>query len=91
MTRHVSLPDHEGATAAGFCAGSYLGVTTKPILTIMTAKDYSMIRTANKMKATQWDEVSIMADRADTDEAREILERRARYLYHCEEASAGCL
>lgn len=51
----------------------------------ITEKDRQLIKEAESLCCTQWDEAYDLAERADTETARERIKDIARYLYHYEE------
>lgn len=57
----------------------------------MTEKDKKIIDEANRIGYTDWGQVLDLAEKADTEEAREELRRIAIAKHHKEEASAGLL
>lgn len=56
---------------------------------VLTEKDKELIRKAERLHWADWYEADFLAEKADTEAARERLRRIATTLYHAEEASIG--
>lgn len=55
----------------------------------MTEKDMKLIRQAESMNYLEIDEVAMLADRTDTEEARQRIEEVVKWLYHLDMAKSG--
>ncbi|EJW91757.1 hypothetical protein EVA_20137 [gut metagenome] len=53
--------------------------------------DAELIEEAYKMSYTDWSLIEGLIEQAESEETKEILLSREKYLYHREEASCGCL
>lgn len=57
----------------------------------MNHNDQQLIDQANECSYLDYQNIRSMIDKAESQEAKDILERRQSYLYHLEEYNAGNL
>jgi hypothetical protein len=57
----------------------------------MTEKDKNLIEQAKRFSSTEWHKADLLAEQAETSEARETLHDISKRLYHREEAFAELL
>lgn len=57
----------------------------------MTDKDTKLIEEAKKLDCTDWGLAFDYAKDAETEQAKQELERIGKSLYHREEAQCGCI